>query len=138
MVDWDRTADMTRRATSAVFDTFSCRMIPMTRGLDLNRPAAPDGARQAFDFAALLDKGPSQDAIPRHLPADPGARGTMVSYDTVMTALVGGWPWLPKKGDRVRVLVAKGLFAAGSEFEFMAGEEDGSERRAFYLNQVKD
>lgn len=137
MVDWDRAAERARGMVSSVFDTFSCRMIPMTRGFDLNKAAVADAGRAEFDFVCMLEKGPSQDAIPRHQPADPGVRGTMVSYDAVLTALVGDWPWQPRKGDRVRVLVAKGLFAAGEEFEHVAGEEDGSERRAFYLNQGK-
>lgn len=137
MVDWDRAARIARGKVSDVFDTFSCRMIPMTTGFDVNSAASADGSRAAFDFRCLMDLGPSQDAIPRHLAADPGVRGTMVSYDAVMTALSGAWPWQPRKGDRVRVLADKGLFAAGSEWEFAAGEEDGSERRAYYLNRVK-
>lgn len=137
MMDWDRAAAMTRGRVSAVFDTFSCRMVPMSAGFDLNRKPAPDPGRAAFDFMGLMELGPSQAAIPRHLPADPGVRGTMVSYDAILTALTGAWPWRPEKGDRVRVMAAKGLFAAGGEWEIVAGEEDGSERRAYYLNQVK-
>lgn len=122
---------------SAVFDTTSCRAKPMTLGLNVNQKPGPDAGRAEFDFLCTLDLGPSQDAIPRHLPTDTGVRGTMVSYDAVITADVSAWPWVPKKGDRFMVMVTGTVVDVGSEFEITAGEEDGTSRRAFYLNRKK-
>lgn len=122
---------------SDVFDTTSCRAKPRTSGLNVNEKPGPDTGRAEFDFRCTLDLGPSQDAIPRHLPSDTGVRGTMVSYDAVITADVSAWPWLPVKGDRFLVLVTGTVIAVGTELEITAGEEDGTSRRAFYLNRKK-
>jgi len=136
-MNWETAASQMDAIVSAVFDTTSCRAKPMTSGLNVNQKAAHDTTRAQFDFTCTLDLGPSQDAIPRHLPSDTGVRGTMVSYDAVITADVSAWPWLPVKGDRFVVLATGTVIAVGSEFEITAGEEDGTSRRAFYLNRKK-
>lgn len=135
MVDWDRAAAVTRGKVSAVFDTISLRLVPMSRGTNVNARATEDFERDPFDFMGFFDLGPSQDAIPRHLPSDPGVRGTMVSYDAVMTALTAAWPSEVRKGDIVTVITGRGDIATGSRWEIMADETDGTPRRAFYLNR---
>ena len=132
MIDWQAAAAFTLAATSAVFDTTPCRMLPMGSpqgGRDVNARPVADAGRAEFDFLALLDLEPSQDAIPRHLPSDPGVGATMVSYDAVITALVGAWPYLPRRGDRVQV--------GAVTYEIKLDRQDGSSRRAYYLDRIK-
>lgn len=139
MVDFARAAELARRKVSDTFDIFQLRLKPMARGADVNARAMEDIGRAGFAFRGFIDLGPSQDAIPRHLPADPGVRGSSVSYDAVLTALTSGWPCQARKGDRVIVVAApvSSLVEAGSEWEIMAGENDGTPRQAFYLNRRK-
>jgi hypothetical protein len=137
MIDWTSAADQLDAAVAGVFDMISCRTKPMrSPGMQVNAKPIADSGRAEFDFVCSMDLGPSQDAIPRHLPSDTGVRGTMVSYDAVLTALTGDWPWVPGKGDRFEVLITSGMFASGSQWSIIAGEEDGSSRRAFYLNRL--
>ena len=130
-MDWDTAAAFTERAVAAVFDTVACQMVPMTLphgGRDGNARPVADGAREGFGFLATLDLEPSQDSIPRHLTADPGVNGMQVAYDAVVTALVTGWPWLPRRGDRIGV--------GAVLYEIKLERVDGSPRRAFYVNRV--
>lgn len=136
-MDWTSAATMLDETVAGVFDTMSCRAKPMrSPGMQVNAKPIADTGREEFDFACSMDLGPSQDAIPRHMPGDTGVRGTMVSYDAVLTALTGDWPWQPGKGDRFEVLATSGMFVAGSQWSITAGEEDGTPRRAFYLNRM--
>ena len=131
-MDWNEAAAFTRQAVSDVFDTTACRLVPMVAphsGRDLNARPVADAARAEFDFLALLDLEPSQDAIPRHLPADPGTHGAMVAYDAVITCLVDAWPYLPRRGDRVQVGTVL--------YDIKLDRQDGSPRRAYYLDRVK-
>jgi hypothetical protein len=132
MIDWNAAAAFTREVTSAVFDTTGCVLKPMTvpaGGRDVNAKPQADTGRAEFEFKALLDLEPSQDSIPRHLSSDPSVEGKIVAYDAVITALVGAWPHLPKRGDRVLI---------GSDlYQIVLDRRDGSERMAFYMNRVK-
>jgi hypothetical protein len=131
-MDWEAAAAFTEDAVSTVFDTTACRLLPMISphgGRDLNARPVADVGRVEFDFMAMLDLEPSQDSIPRHLSNDPGVNGTMVSYDAVITMLTDPWPYLAKRGDRVLV--------GDVVFQIMLDRQDGSSRRAFYLNRVK-
>jgi hypothetical protein len=131
-MNWDDAAAFTEDVTAAFFDTTAGRLIPMVAplgGRDVNARPIPDAGRVEFDFLAMLDLEPSQDSIPRHLPADPGITGLMVAYDACVTGLVTAWPYLPKRGDRVMI---------GSDlYEIKLERQDGSPRRAYYLNRVK-
>lgn len=136
-MDWQAAEAAMDAIVSDVFDTFVLRLKPMSRGVDVNAKPMEDLTRDGFEFRGSIDLGPSQDAIPRHLPADPSVRGTMVSYDAVMTALTDGWPCQARKGDRVIVVTGQGMITAGGEWEIMASENDGTPRQAFYLNRRK-
>lgn len=130
MIDWDQAAAFTYAATSAVFDTVQARIKPRSAGLDVNSRPVADTTRAEFDFLCKFDIGPSQDVVARHRPADPAINTPAVSYDAVLTAMVDGWPYLPDRGDHVLV--------SGVSWEIKAAEDDGSPRRAYYMNRVKD
>jgi hypothetical protein len=132
VIDWEQAKVLTRATTASVFDTDACRLLPMVApagGRDGNARRQADPDRPQFDFFGKLDLEPSQDAIPRHLGADPGSDSKMVAYDVVITAHTGAWPYLPARFDRIAV--------GPVTYQIMLGRRDGGPRMAFYCNRVK-
>lgn len=129
MIDWEAARAFTQEACSEIFDYTPCRLQPRVAGLTVNHPSADDPNREAFDFVGTIDLEPPSDRIPRHLSSDSGIRNGTVSYDAVLTAHVGQWPYLGRRGDFI--------IATGVTWKIEAKEEDGSLRPAWYLSRVK-
>lgn len=129
MVDWEAARAFTQEACSEIFDYTLCRLQPRNSGISVNHPSIDDPDRAAFDFAGSIDLEPPSDRIPRHLSSDTGVRNGTVSYDAVLSAHIGAWPYQPRRGDFV--------ISAGVTWKIEAKEEDGSLRPAWYLTRVK-
>lgn len=130
MVDWQAARAFTEAACAEIFDVTPCRLLPWSKGLDVNKKGGADPDRLPFDFMGTIDLEPPSDRIARHLPADPGPRNSTVSYDAVLSAHVGAWLYEPRRGDRVQT--AKDLW------QIAAKEPDGSNRPAWYLTRIGD
>lgn len=130
MVDWQAARAFTEAACAEIFDFTPCRLIPWSKGRDVNGKGSPDPERLPFDFKGTIDLEPPSDRIARHLPADPGPRNGTVSYDAVLSAHVGLWPYEPKRDDRVQT--------ATDLWKILAKEPDGSNRPAWYLVRIGD
>lgn len=128
MVDWAAARAMLEEKTAEIFDVTPLRLQPRAGGVSVNHPSQDDPGRAPFDFLGTIDLEPPADRMPRHFPADPGAKSTAVAYDAVLTALVTGWPYRPHRGDLV-IEMATG----GTVWRIAASEKDGSSRPAWYL-----
>ncbi|MFK0330701.1 hypothetical protein ACIQUB_06215 [Rhizobium sp. NPDC090275] len=128
MVDWEAARAFTLQACADIFDYTSCRLQPRKAGITANHGASNDPDRIAFDFIGTIDLEPPSDRIPRHLSSDTGIRNGTVSYDAVLTAHIGAWPYLPVKGDFV--------VAVGTTWKIAAKEQDGTPRPAWYLTRA--
>jgi hypothetical protein len=133
MIDWAAALAVNQAVTASIFETVSCRLVPMTRpngGRDVNASApVADASRAAFEFLADFGREPANTAIPRHQPGDREGPTDAVAYDAAITCLTTDWPWQPHRGsDRVEI---------GDEvFKIMAERGDGTARKTFYLNRV--
>lgn len=111
-----------------VFDITPCRLQPRASGRSVNHAAQNDPSRQPFDFTGTLELGPPSTKIWRHLSPDPGDMGNRsdtVSYDAVLSAHTGGWPYKPKRDD---------FFLVGSDtWRIAAILLDGTVRPAYLL-----
>lgn len=129
MVDWEAARAFTQLSCSEIFDYTPCRLQPRKSGITVNHVAENDPGRAAFDFIGTIDLEPPADRVPRHLSSDTGIRNGTVSYDAVLSAHIGSWPYLPSRGDFV--------LAGGVTWKIEAKEEDGALRPAWYLTRVK-
>lgn len=130
MVDWASARAMLEESVAGVFDVTTCRLVGYKSGQSVNHAEQVDDSRPAFDFMGIIDLQPPADRLTRQPPGDPGAPGATVSYAAVLTAHVGEWPWLPRRGDRV--------VSGGKSWQIEASERDGSSRPAWYLSEVKN
>ena len=130
MVDWASVRAFTEASCAEIFDVTPCEAIATKPGLSGNHPREDDPSRPGFPFFGTIDLQPPGDLLRRHEPSDPASPGKAVSYDAVLTAHVGEWPWMLKKLDRVR--------AGGETWEVQASEKDGSNRPAFYLTRMRN
>lgn len=131
MPDWDAAKAMLEETVAGVFDVTPCVMLPMTDGLSVNHNPQADAARSSFDFIGTIHLEPPTDRIARYPAGDPGTRAGAVSYEAVLTAHVGAWPWFPKMKDMVQDTVT------GAVYRVEAAERDGSSRPAIYLSRVR-
>ncbi len=130
MPDWASARAMLEESVAGVFDVTPCRLVGYKAGQSVNHPEqVVDDSRTAFDFLGTIDLQPPADRLTRQPPGDPGAPGATVSYAAVLTAHVGGWPWQPRRGDRV--------VSGNKTWRIEASERDGSSRPAWYLSGVK-
>lgn len=130
MIDWAAARAFTEEAVADIFDYTPCRLQPRKSGLTGNHAAVDDPDRAPFDFVGTIDLEPPSDRVPRHQSSDPGVRNGTVSYDAVLTAHVGTWPYRPRRGDHV--------ITAVDTWKIAANEEDGSSRPAWYLTRARD
>jgi hypothetical protein len=128
MVDWQAARAFTETACAEIFDVTDCQLIPMTTGLTVNHKGGPDPSREPFPFVGTIDLEPPSDRIARHLSNDPGSNAKTVSYDAVLSAHVGTWLYLPKRGDHIQ--------SGTDTYKIAAIEKDGSSRPAWYLTRV--
>lgn len=129
-MDWDAAQAMTERVCADIFDRTPLRLRPMKRGITGNHKPTIDNDREIFDFMGTIDLEPPSDRIPRHMSSDTGVRNGTVSYDAVLTAHVGAWPYKPAADDHVVEL------DNGKTWKIVAKEQDGSVRPAWYLSRV--
>jgi len=130
MVDWEAARAFTQEACAGVFDYTPCRLQPRRQGLTANHAAADDPTRSPFEFKGTIDLEPPSDRIPRHFSVDTGVKNGTVSYDAVLTAHVGSWPYLPERSDCVTDLLT------GLTWKIVAKEQDGTLRPAWYLTRA--
>lgn len=128
MIDWQAARAFTETACAETFDYTDCILIPMSSGLTVNHKPGPDPDRAPFPFVGSIDLDPPSDRISRHLSNDPGSKGNTVSYDAVLSAHVGTWPYLPRRGDHVQ--------SGTNTYKIAASEQDGASRPAWYLTRV--
>lgn len=128
-MSWNDDFAAAEQAVADYFDEVALSLQPMKVGLTVNHPAGSDPDRDQFDFLGSIDLEPPSDRIARHLSSDTGIRNGTVSYDAVLTAHIGAWPYIPKRGDFVS--------APGQLWKIEAKEEDGGLRPAWYLSRVK-
>lgn len=126
-MSWKDDLAATDNLVAGYFDTDSCRLVPRIAGIGVNHGRQDDASREAFDFLGSLDEQPSGDLMARHRSSDPAAGKANPYYDAVLTALVTGWPWLPRRDDHVVV--------GGVTWRIMADATDGTARRAWYMNR---
>lgn len=129
MVDWAAARALLEEGVAEVFDVTALEMVPMANGLGVNHARSQDTSRPGFAFLGTIDLDPPSDRVARFPPGDPGSQKT-VSYEAVLTAHSGSWPWFPVQRDRVRVI------ATGQVYQVEAVERDGSSRPALYLSKV--
>lgn len=129
-MDWDTALANMERACADVFDTTSCRMLSRTVGQSVNHKPKSDPDRPDFDFLGTLELEPPSTKVWRHLSPDPGDvgnRSDTVSYDALLTAHTGLWPWKPHRGDVVSV--------GGTNWKIAAIGQDGTVRPAYFLTR---
>jgi hypothetical protein len=128
-MDWTSALAGMEEACAEVFDVDPCRLQPRKPGLSVNHgPGQNDGTRAVFDFMGTLELEPPSSKIWRHLSPDPGIVGQgsdTVSYDAVVTAHTGKWPYQPNRGDWI--------VAAGVNWRIAAIGQDGTVRPAYFL-----
>lgn len=127
MVDWAAARAMLEESCAGVFDKTECVLQPRKGGLGPNHKETDDDGREPFPFLGTIDLEATAGSGGPSRPTDPGASGA-VTYGAVLSAHVGGWPYLPRRGDFV--------IADGVTWKIMAKEKDGSSRPAWYLNEV--
>lgn len=127
MVDWSAARALLEDSCADTFDKTACVLQPRKGGLGPNHKAVDDESRAAFPFFGTIDLEASIGGTGPNKPSDPETSGS-VSYDAVLTAHIGGWPYLPERGDFV--------VADGVTWKIMAKEKDGSSRPAWYLNKA--
>ncbi|MBB3608665.1 hypothetical protein [Rhizobium sp. BK602] len=131
-MDWTSALAGMEETCADVFDVTPCRLQPRTNGRSngrsVNHSEQNDPERAAFDFMGTLELGPPSTKVWRHLSPDPGDAGNRsdtVSYDAVLTAHTGGWPYKPVRGD---------FFIVGNDTWRIASIlPDGTVRPAFLL-----
>ncbi|MDI7864302.1 hypothetical protein MRS76_20395 [Rhizobiaceae bacterium n13] len=128
MVDWEAARAFTEQACSEIFDYTECQVQPRKPGVTVNHPTGNDPDREPFTFKGTIDLEPPSDRIPRHLSLDTGVRKGAISYDAVLAAHVGSWPYIPRREDHI--------IAGAVTWKIVAKEQDGSSRPAFYLSRV--
>ncbi|MBD8555550.1 hypothetical protein IFT84_13640 [Rhizobium sp. CFBP 8762] len=126
-MDWGNAEAQLDEACASVFDVTICWLQPKKSGQSVNHGALNDVTRPLFEFMGTIDLEPPADRITRHLPADPGVVNGTVSYDAVLTAHVGDWPYMPRRGDAV--------LTVGKTYSIVAMRLDGSIRQAFFLKK---
>jgi len=125
MVDWAAARAFTEQSCAAIFDVTACVMRARRPSNDVNRPPEDDETRADFPFLGNIDLQPSGELLARHRSVDPGSSATNPVFAAVLTADTSGWPWRPRKDDRV---------ISGSQVWVIAASgEDGSRRPAYYL-----
>jgi len=127
MYDWQAALRLTDETVQATFDDVACTMKPRSAGVGVNHGRQDDPSRAPFPFSGSIDLQPSGDLLARNRSGDPSAGKANPYFDAVLTALVTGWTWLPRKGDHV--------VTDGVTWIIMAEATDGGERRAWYLNR---
>ncbi len=130
MVDWEAARAFTEAACAATFDTKPCRLIARRPGATVNHKEEDDPSRPAFDCMASIDLEPTSDIIRRYPSSDPQSGNGPVSYDAVVTAHIGEWPWLPKMGDQILIV--------GRRWRVDASRKDGSSRPAWFVSEVRN
>ncbi|AID18323.1 hypothetical protein PPF1_10 [Rhizobium phage vB_RleM_PPF1] len=129
-MDWQAAEALTENVCATVFDKTPCTLRPRKSGISPNHKAGPDPDRQPFDFLGTIELEPPSDRLPRHQSVDPGIRNGTVSYDAVLTAHAGAWPYRPKRGDHV---------VSGTDaWEIAADGQDGSIRLVYFLTRARD
>ena len=129
MVDWQAARAFTEAACAEIFDVTLCRLVGRSAGSTMNHKEQDDPSRVPFDFLGSIDLEPSGDMIRRYPSADPQTGSSVVSYEAVLSAHVGLWPWLPKIGDHV--------VTANKTWRIEASRKDGSSRPAWFLSGVR-
>ncbi|NTF87500.1 hypothetical protein G6L46_10225 [Agrobacterium rhizogenes] len=127
-MDWDAALANMEAVCADVFDTTPCRIIGRVVSQSVNHRRQDDPARPAFDFLGTFELEPPSTKIWRHLSPDPGDMGNRsdtVSYDALLTAHTGAWPWIAERGDLVEV--------SGQRWKIAAISQDGTVRPAFFL-----
>ncbi len=127
-MDWNSALGNLEAVCADVFDVTPCRLQPRAAGRSVNHAAQNDPNRTAFDFMGTLELGPPSTKVWRHLSPDagiPGNSNDTVSYDAVLTAHTGDWPYKPKRDD---------FFVVGADtWRIAAIMLDGSIRPAYLL-----
>lgn len=127
-INWSAALGNMESACAAVFDETQCRFRGRAATRSVNHKQQDDPDRQAFDFMGTIELEPPSTKIWRHLSSDPGLRGDRsdtVSYDAVLTAHSGNWPWEPQREDFVE--------ANGIVWKIAAIGQDSTVRPAYFL-----
>ncbi|MCZ7501257.1 hypothetical protein [Agrobacterium sp. ST15.13.015] len=130
MVDWEAARAFTEDACAATFDTKTGRLIGRRPGATVNHSEQDDPARAPFDFMCSVDLEPTSDIIRRYPSADPQSGNGVISYDAVITAHVGSWPWSPRMGDHIVI--------GDKTWRVEASRKDGSNRPAWFVSEVRN
>lgn len=134
MVDWSQSLDVMDGVVAQTFDLDACVYQPRIR-IDVNAPAGPDPARAAFPFMGTTETDPQRFDMANGRRESPDARLRHVGAEIVLTALVSGWPFEPRRGDAVESLGAVGG-AVEQVYSISEIHRDGTARAAFYLNKA--
>lgn len=129
-MDWKAAETLTEEVCAGVFDNTPCTLRPRKTGISPNHKSGPDDGRAPFDFLGTIEIEPPSDRLARHQSVDPGIRNGTVSYDAVLTAHGGAWPYRPRRGDHV---------VSGTDaWEIAAEGQDGSVRLVYFLTRARD
>jgi hypothetical protein len=127
-MDWTSALSNMESVCAGVFDVTPCQLQPRTKGRSVNHGAQDDPSRVPIDFVGTLELGPPSTKVWRHLSPDPGDAGNRsdtVSYDAVLTAHTGNWPYKAERED---------FFIVGADtWRIAAILQDGTVRPAFLL-----
>ncbi len=127
-MDWSSALGNAEAVCADVFDVTPCRFRGRAVSQSVNHKPQDDPARPAFEFMGTVELEPPSTKIWRHLSPDPGLRGDRsdtVSYEAVLTAHSGNWPWQPQRDDFVE--------ADGVVWKVAAIGQDGTVRPAYFL-----
>lgn len=129
MVHWSKAAEARQAAVETFFDRTSCTLQPMTRANGPNKGLSADGSRAEFTFMATVDLEPQAEVIAGQKGIDPSVSYLSAAYDALVSAYVDKFPYLPRRDD---VMVI-----GSTAYSVTASRKDGSNRRAWMLNEVK-
>lgn len=124
-MSWKNDLAATDALVARYFDEVACTLNPRIGGAGVNHARQDDPDRESFDFMGSIDEQPSGDLMARHRTGDPGSAKSNPYFDAVLTALVSGWPWLPRKDDHV--------VTSDATWRIAAAAADGTDRQAWYL-----
>ena len=125
-------------AVASYFDTrlfTATRMVQPARAV--NAFAAPSTVDLPFAFAGTIEAEPRLSAIAREQYAQPSTDTNRQTLRLCLTALATGWPWMPRKGDRIDAWPGSIGVGTAERFELVQGaDQDGSARVVLWLTRL--
>ena len=128
MPDWNAATAALNAAVADTFDTDTLFAIGRKQGVSVNSERADDPARPQFEFKGSFELLPDGIPLSERPQGDSSSLREAVSHEAVVSAIVTGWAWLPRRKDHI--------LRGAERWEITDLKDDGSPRKVYYLNRA--